>query len=103
MDLDALIKQAGAMQSKMADIQNTLAGREFNGSSGGGMVTAVCNGRLELCAITIDRAVVNPDDVDMLQDLVLAATNDALKSARAAMEREMRSVTGGLSIPGLNI
>ena len=101
MDLDALIKQASAMQNRMADIQNSLGAREFTGTSGGGMVTVVCTGRLEVCSVTIDKAVVTPEDVDMLQDLVLAATNDALKNARTAMEQEMRSVTGGMSIPGL--
>lgn len=96
-----LLRQAQAMQSKMAEMQAGLASKSVEGSSGGGMVRAVVNGKLEVLSVYIDKAAVDPEDVDMLQDLVLSAINDGLRQARSLAEQEMASLTGGFNIPGL--
>jgi len=101
MKMDDLLRQAQLMQSKMAEMQENLAGKSVEGSSGGGMVRAMVTGKLELLSLSIDKAVVNPDDVDMLQDLVTAAVNDALRQARQLAEQEMAGLAGGFKIPGL--
>lgn len=100
-DMVGIMKQAKAMQENMSKVQEELGKKTVEGSSGGGMVRVVCSGKQEISSITIEKAVVDPEDTDMLQDLVMAAVNDALNNARALMEEEMRSVTGGLNIPGL--
>lgn len=99
--MNDLVRQAQIMQKKMAKMQEELAARTVEATSGGGMVVAVANGSQELQELRIDPAVVNPQDVDMLQDLVLAAVNEALKSAKAMVESEMGQLTGGMKIPGL--
>ncbi|MFQ5457899.1 MAG: YbaB/EbfC family nucleoid-associated protein [Myxococcota bacterium] len=96
-----LMKQAQQMQAKLAKVQEELKQREVEASSGGGMVTAVVNGAQEVLSIKIEREIVNPDDIDMLQDLVRAAVNEALKKSREMMSREMGKITGGLGIPGM--
>ncbi|MFP3866927.1 MAG: YbaB/EbfC family nucleoid-associated protein [Desulfobacteraceae bacterium] len=96
-----LMKQAQKLQSKMMAIQEELAERTVTAQVGGGMVEVVANGRQELVSVRIDPEVVNPDDVEMLQDLVLAAVNDALNRAREMVSEEMSKLTGGLKIPGL--
>ncbi len=100
-DLGGLVKQAQKLQAKMAKLQEELANRTVETSAGGGMVTVVANGRQEILSIKIEREVVNPDDIDMLQDLILAAVNDALKKSQQMMQEEMAQVAGGLKIPGL--
>lgn len=96
-----LMKQAQQMQAKLAKVQEELKQREVEASSGGGMVTAVVNGAQEVLSIKIEREIVNPDDIDMLQDLVRAAVNEALKKSREMMSQEMGKITGGLGIPGM--
>ncbi|MBC7358324.1 hypothetical protein SAMN02745206_01372 [Desulfacinum infernum DSM 9756] len=97
------MQQVKNLQKKLAQMQEELAQRTVESSAGGGMVTAVANGRQEIVKITIDPQVVDPDDVEMLEDLVLAAVNDALKRAQEMVAEEMGKLAGGLNIPGLNI
>ena len=99
--LGNIMKQAQMMQQKMARMQEELATREVEASSGGGMVTAVVNGRQQLLSLSIEKSVVDPEDVDMLQDLVMAAVNEALKKSQEMMQQEMAKITGGLSLPGM--
>lgn len=99
--MSELVRQAQSMQKKMAKLQEELEVRTVEGSAGGGMVTAVVSGSNELKSIAIDKTVVDPSDVEMLQDLILAAVNDGLKKAKAMMEAEMGQVTGGIKVPGL--
>ncbi|MEE8574605.1 MAG: YbaB/EbfC family nucleoid-associated protein [Thermodesulfobacteriota bacterium] len=98
-----MMKQAQKMQQKMAKIQEELAEKTIEASSGGGMVTAKVNGKQELLAITIDKTVVDPEDVEMLEDLILAAVNEAFKRSQEMASEEMGKVTAGmgLNIPGL--
>lgn len=99
--LGDIMKQAQAMQERMKQIQEEAGGKTVEAAAGGGMVTVVMNGRQEVQSVKIDRSVVNPDDVEMLEDLVSAAFNEALRRAQAMMAEEMAKVTGGLKIPGL--
>lgn len=96
-----ILKQAKAMQEKMAEVQKELANKAVEFSSGGGMVSVSINGRQELVSIKIDPSVVNPNDVEMLQDLIAAAVNGAVKRSQEMMSEEMGKVTAGLNIPGL--
>ena len=96
-----LMKQAQDMQRKMAQTQEELRTRVVEGSAGGGMVTAQVNGKLELVNLKIDPEVVDPDDVDMLQDLILAAVSQATQKAQELAREEMNKATGGLPIPGM--
>ena len=96
-----MMKQAQKLQTRMMKLQEELAERTVESSSGGGMVTVVANGRQQIVSIQIENEVVDPDDVDMLQDLVLAAVNDALTKAQEMVSTEMGKLTGGLNIPGL--
>ncbi len=96
-----IIKQAQQMQAKMARLQEELAQRTVEASAGGGMVTAVVNGRNELISIKIEKDVVNPEDVEMLQDLIVAAVNEGVRKAQEMATAEMSKITGGLNIPGL--
>ena len=96
-----LARMAQQMQAQMARVQAELETLRVEGSAGGGAVVAVATGKQEIISVTIDRDVVDPDDVEMLQDLVTAAVNEALGAARRAGEEKMAAVTGGLRIPGL--
>jgi len=89
------------MQAKMMKLQEELASRTVEASAGGGMVTAVVNGKHELVSLKIEKDVVNPDDVEMLQDLIVAAVNEAVRKAQEMAQAEMAKLTGGLQIPGL--
>lgn len=100
-NLSGLMKQAQKLQSKMAEMQAEVGNRTVSAQAGGGMVEAVVNGRLELVSLRIEPEVANPEDVDMLQDLILAAVNEALNRAREMMAQEMAKLTGGLQIPGM--
>lgn len=100
-NMGQLMKQAQQFQTKMAKIQEELGEKTVESSAGGGMVTVVANGRQEIISINIDQEVVDPDDTEMLQDLILAATNDALSSAKDMMNEEMGKLTSGLNIPGM--
>ena len=96
-----MMKQAQQLQSKMMKLQEELADRTVDSSSGRGMVQVTANGRQQIISIQIEKEVVDPDDVEMLQDLVLAAINDALAKAQEMVSSEMGKLTGGLNIPGL--
>jgi len=96
-----MMKQAQQLQSKMMKLQEELAERTVESSSGGGMVKVTANGRQQILSIQIEKEVVDPDDVEMLQDLVQAAINDALAKAQEMVSSEMGKLTGGLNIPGL--
>lgn len=100
-NMGQLMKQAQQFQAKMAKMQEELGDRTVQASAGGGMVTVTANGRQELVSVRIDREVVDPDDIDMLQDLVLAAVNDALTQAKNMVNEEMGKLTKGLNMPGL--
>lgn len=99
--LTQMMKQAQKLQSKMMEMQAELGNRTVSAQAGGGMVEATANGRQELVSLRIDPEVATPEDVDMLQDLILAAVNMALNRAREMMAQEMSKLTGGLQIPGM--
>jgi len=94
-------RQALNLQKRLADLQRELKERVYEGSAGGGMVTAHVNGQRELLAVKISPEVVDPDDVEMLEDLVTAAVSQAMKKASDAYNEEMGKMTGGLGLPGL--
>ena len=96
-----ILKQAQAMQAQMAKVQEQAASKTVTGTAGGGSVTVTVNGAMQLVAIVIDPEVVKSGDVEMVQDLVMAASNDALRKAREMMADEMKSITGGMNVPGL--
>jgi len=98
-----IMKQAQKMQEQLLKMQEEMASKTVDASAGGGMVTVTANGRQEIVAVKIEKDVVNPDDVEMLQDLIMAATNEALRKSREMVAEEMRKLTGGLglNIPGL--
>jgi hypothetical protein len=102
-DLGGLLKQAQELQERLASTQADLAKRTVEGSAGGGMVTATVNGKLEVVAIRIDPAVLEKPDREMLQDLVVAAVNAAIRSAQQLMGEEMGKLTGmlGMKLPGM--
>jgi len=100
-DLGGLLQQAKQLQERLTSVQDEIASRTAEGRAGGGMVTAVVNGRLEVLRVTIDPTLLESPDREMLQDLVVAAVNDALRNARTLIADEMQKVTGGLPIPGL--
>jgi DNA-binding YbaB/EbfC family protein len=101
MGMGNLQRMAQQMQQEMIRIQNELEAATVDGSSGGGVVKATVTGKQELVSITIDPSAVDPSDVEMLQDLIVAAVNDALRASRDLAEQKMAAVTGGLRIPGL--
>jgi len=96
-----MMKQAQKLQSKMLKMQEEMADKTVETTSGGGMVKVVANGRQQLVSIQIEKEVVDPDDVEMLQDLILAAINDALVKSQEMVSTEMNKLTGGINIPGL--
>jgi DNA-binding YbaB/EbfC family protein len=98
-----MMKQVAKMQKKFEEIQGELEQKTVEGSAGGGMVKAVANGKQEIVSITIDKEVVDPEDVEMLQDLVLSAVNQAREKAAELQAESMAALTGGLNIPGLNL
>lgn len=95
------LAQAQAMQRQMEQMQAELEEKEFTATAGGGAVSVTANGAKELKALVIDKEVVDPDDVEMLQDLILAAVNEVMRQVDEASESEMNKLTGGLNIPGL--
>jgi nucleoid-associated protein EbfC len=94
-----MMKQAQKMQADMEKAQGQLAEMTVEGSAGGGMVTATVTGQLDIAAITINKDVVDPEDVEMLQDLVLSAVRDALEKAKAMQQEQLGAITGGLQLP----
>ena len=100
-NMQQLARQAQKLQQQMTKVQEELESREYEASAGGGMVTVKVSGKKEVLGIEIKPEAVDPDDVEMLQDMVLAAVNEALRTAGETMEREMGKLTGGLNMPGL--
>lgn len=96
-----LLKEAQKMQAKMAQVQEELASKTVEATAGGGMVKVEMNGAQELVSIKIEKEVVNPDDIEMLETLIQAAVNEAARKSREMMQEEISKITGGLSIPGL--
>ena len=96
-----MMKQAQKLQSQMMKLQEEMAEKTVETTSGGGMVKVVANGRQQIVSVSIDKEVVAPDDIDMLQDLILAAVNDALTKSQEMVSAEMSKLTGGMNIPGL--
>jgi len=101
MGMANLQRMAQQMQQEMARIEGELRDAQVDGSAGGGVVSATVTGKGELVSIAIDPSAVDPTDVEMLQDLVVAAVNDALRASRDLAEQKMAAVTGGLKIPGM--
>jgi nucleoid-associated protein EbfC len=101
MGMANLQRMAQQMQQEMLRVQTELEATQVDGSAGGGVVKAVVTGKQELVSVTIDPDAVDPSDVDMLQDLIVAAVNDALRASRELAEEKMAAVTGGLRIPGM--
>ncbi|MCK4503077.1 MAG: YbaB/EbfC family nucleoid-associated protein [Desulfuromonadales bacterium] len=99
--LGNIMKQAQQMQAKIARIQQELETKELEVTAGGGMVTARVNGKQQLLDLKIEKDVVDPEDVEMLQDLVMAAVNEAIKQSQDMIQQEMNKVTGGMNIPGM--
>ncbi|RKD28803.1 YbaB/EbfC family nucleoid-associated protein [Thermohalobacter berrensis] len=100
-NMNKMMKQVQKMQKKMAEMQKELEEKEVEASAGGGAITVKVNGKKEVLDINIDKDVVDPDDVEMLQDLIIAATNEALRKAEEMVSSEMQKITGGMNIPGL--
>lgn len=96
-----LMKQVQEMQTKMAEIEEELATQTVEGTAGGGMVTVVANGKQEIQSVTVDPELLTPEELDMLQDMVVAATNQALESSRQLRVERLSQLTGGIKIPGL--
>jgi DNA-binding YbaB/EbfC family protein len=96
-----IMKQAQMMQKRMEQMKKELEERRIEATSGGGMVKAVVSGKQQLISLTIDPKAVDPEDVEMLQDLVVAALSEALKQSQKLAEDEMAKITGGLNIPGM--
>lgn len=94
-----MMKQAQRMKAEMEKIQEEAAAKRVEGTAGGGMVTVVCNGQGEVVEVKIDPEVAGPEELEMLQDLVMAAANEALRKARELMSQEMGRLTGGLGLP----
>lgn len=101
MNFSDLMKQAQQFQQQLSTVQQELGDKRVTGTAGGGMVKATFNGRSELVSISIEPQVVNPSDVQMLQDLVAAAVNDGLVKAKSLGQAELGKLTGGMNIPGL--
>lgn len=101
MNMGELMKQAQQFQERLANIQTDLAGKQVTGSAGAGMVTTTFNGKGELLRLAIEEQLVRPENVQMLQDLILAAVNDGLRKAKEQEKAEMVKLTGGMQIPGL--
>lgn len=100
-DMNSMIRQAQKMQEEMARVQGELEQREFTATSGGGAVEAVITGKKQFKSITLKPEAVDPEDIEMLQDLILAAVNEAISKVEETTNTEMEKVTGGLNIPGL--
>lgn len=102
-DLGSLMQAAQRMQADATKMQEELAAKTCEASSGGGMVVATLNGAFELVSLKIDKSAADPEDLEMLQDLIVAAVNQGVSKVREMTQSEMSKLTGGLSIPGLNL
>ncbi|MCH7947647.1 MAG: YbaB/EbfC family nucleoid-associated protein [candidate division Zixibacteria bacterium] len=102
-NIGQMLKQMQQLQSKMQEVQTELESSKVEGSSGGGMVKVVANGKNEIVSVVIDPEVVDKDDVEMLQDLIVAAVNQAREKVQEMQSEKMSGLTGGMNIPGLNL
>ena len=102
-NMNKIFKQVQKMQAEMERIQAEMADKEVEGSAGGGMVKVKANGKQEIIEVKIDKEVVDPEDVEMLEDLVVAAVNQALENAQKMQAEGMSALTGGMSLPGFNM
>lgn len=100
-NMNQMLKQAQQMQDKITELQADLEQREFNGTAGGGVVEVVINGKRNVLKLTIKPEVVDPSDVEMLQDLIMSAFNQAVETLEKVSDEEMQKLTGGVSFPGL--
>ncbi|EFK38956.1 MULTISPECIES: YbaB/EbfC family nucleoid-associated protein [Peptoniphilus] len=100
-NMNNMMKQIEKLQKEMADMQENLKNEEISATSGGGAVTATVNGNKEVISIKLDKEAVDPEDVEMLEDLIVAAVNEALRNAENKVNSKMSKLTGGLNIPGL--
>lgn len=100
-NMNDILRQAQVMQNKIAKMQQEMASQVFEAGSGGGMVKAEVSGKQELLKLTIDPQALEGGDVEMLQDLIVAAVNEALRISRESLEREMSAISGGIKIPGM--
>ena len=103
MNIQGIMKQAQMMQKRMEETQAKLAQQEVEGSSGAGMVKVVMTGKFETKKISLDKSLINPDEIDILEDLIVAAINDARTKADKLMEDGMKEVTGGVNLGGLKL
>ena len=101
MDMNQIMQQAQQFQQKLGQIQEELAHKQVTSTVGGGMVSVTVNGKHELIDLKIEKEVIDPNEADMLQDLIVAAVNDAMKQAQNMIQSEMAKLTGGIKIPGL--
>ena len=100
-NMNAMIRQAQKMQGEITTLQEDIENREFSATSGGGAVSVVVTGKKTIKSLTINKEVVDPEDVEMLQDLVISAINEAVNQVESTTETEMSKITGGVSLPGL--
>jgi nucleoid-associated protein EbfC len=96
-----IMKEAQKLQAQMEQLQAEVANKRVDATAGGGMVTVEANGRQEILSVKIDREVINPDDAQMLEDLITAACNEALRKSRELVQAEMGKLTAGLNLPGM--
>ena len=101
MNMNKLMKQAQKMQAKMSEMQEELENKTYEATSGGGAVKALVNGKKEVLDLQIDKDVVDPEDVEMLEDLILAAVNEAMREATEELNDKMGQMTGGMNLPGM--
>jgi len=102
-NLGNIMKQAKKMQERMGKLQQELETRTIEAQAGGGMVKVVVNGKFEIVSLQIEKDVVNPEDIEMLQDLIVAAVNEGIRKAQEMASQEMAKITGGLNIPGMGM
>lgn len=100
-NMNAMIRQAQKMQDEITTLQEDIENREISATSGGGAVSVVVTGKKTIKSLTINKEVVDPEDVEMLQDLVISAINEAVNQVESTTETEMSKITGGVSLPGL--
>ncbi len=100
-NMNKLMKQAQQLQTKMTQLQEEMAEKTIEATAGGGMVKVVANGKQQVVSVQIEKEVVDPEDVEMLQDLIVAAVNEALSRSQAMVNEEMSKLTGGMNIPGM--
>ena len=101
MNMQQMMKQARKMQEQLAAVQENLAETTVDASAGGGMVKVTVNGSMELVSLKIDPAAVDPEDVEMLEDMIVAAVNEAMRGVNERANQQMSAITGGLNIPGM--